>query len=237
VWSLPRGAFAETFFLGDDGRAVAVVAWRFVSVFDLDEPAVEIWTPAGLLATYSYRTLVAHPAHKRRIGPVGDFWRDWLDHAALEGSRLRIATSGPWAYELDLGSGAMLGRSIAVNGSLIWAVGLGLFVGGLAWLVLSWRGARRVAAKAERRRLRLAALGPCAAGLFLGTYLAGVPGIPDEWIFVVEHGLLLVSLVAFPISLGSSVRLEARSRRSRIALAAASGASCILVLGFHLFFT
>ena len=101
LWSIPRPARLEQFFVSDGGRAVAIVAWELVMM-------IELWTPAGRTRHYTVRELVAHPSLVHGVGPIGGSWRVWHDGVTQIGDSLEIATTGLYSYTLDLRLGKLV---------------------------------------------------------------------------------------------------------------------------------
>jgi hypothetical protein len=198
-WSFTREVGFDTFFVANDGKTVAVVRWHLVKLEQLDEPAVELWTQAGLARTYSVRELVAQPARPTGVAPIGGFWRRWRTGVHFDGRFLDVETTGLYAYRFDLDGDVE--RSLAASGALRWAASLGCLAiaFALGWLARSARRALEYAS--DRNRVALAAFAPIVTALGLAFYLGGVPFAPAELVAPITFALWIAGMLLAPVSL------------------------------------
>lgn len=210
LWSFRHPGGFDGYYLANDGRTVAVVAWEFVKVEDLDQPAIELWNASGRVRVYSVRDLIARPPRIRDVGPIGWFWRRWLSDVAFDGRALVVTTTGLHRYTVDMATGETTAE-LASSGLLVWLAGLAML--GLAVLL---------AVSAYRRRTWLAAAAPIGTLLWLWLDLAGIPGLPAEVVDDGQLAMFVITLVAVPVSFVAALRLPRGARALRIALAIAA---------------
>lgn len=79
LWAFERDVWQETHFLSNDGKALAVVMWQFVTLDSLaDGICVEFWDRTGKVREHSFAELCPCPTrYYFESGPVGSFWRIW----------------------------------------------------------------------------------------------------------------------------------------------------------------
>lgn len=199
LWSFPHHVGLSRFFLSDDGKTVAVVAWRYVSVLNLEGDAVELWNAKGRFRAYSFGELVAHPASSGFRGPIGPHWRIWVEKAFVDGGKLKVVTTGPFAYTFDLVSGRIASRSLAATGALSWALGI-LFLLFAVFIVIRARASEKDAVEDDRNGFYATAAGPVACAVFLWVTLAGVPFVPARIVFYIKLPFLIICLAALVYS-------------------------------------
>jgi hypothetical protein len=222
LWSLPRRVQFEAYFLAPGGQHIAVVAWRFVHVEQLDAPGVEILGPSGAVATYSVRSLVAQPPVIHGVGPIGPFWRNWLAGASQDGARLIVETTGLHRYVFDLVAGRLTASELRPAGLAMLAVAF-TFLLVAAALVIWTRRARQAAEwPAERRRFGIATAPPIAALVWLWLHVGGMPFVPAEYVAMVRLALIVVAIGITPFALLAIARLPAGRRLVRLLLAIAT---------------
>jgi hypothetical protein len=108
LWSWDGGVWGEH-FLSNDGKVVALVTWRFVTVNELATGAcVEFWDRTGRFRTYTFAELCAHPSRILGTGPVGDSWREWYSGAMGDGDTVQVRTTDEFEYVFSMEDGRIL---------------------------------------------------------------------------------------------------------------------------------
>lgn len=215
LWSFSRSFWQERFFVADDGKTVAVLAWKHVRVFNLEDEALQFYSARGKLRAYRYSDLVAHPAAQRGIGPIGPFWREWFDEVESDGKTLHLRTSGPSTYTFAMGTGDIVEEGFSPLGGALWVLGVILLHLGIL-LIFRWRRAVKNK-KPEARRLGWTSLGPVLGFIHLWLFLSGAPGVPAEWVFYVQLVLWPAALITGILSLVFSLRKPPRPGRAVLA--------------------
>ena len=198
-WSFERPIQFESFCISDDGKTVAVVAWHFVRVENLDEPAVELWNAGGRFKTIAVRDLAPSPSRIRGVGPIGGSWREWHDDVICGGTALTITTTGLYEYEIDYATGAHT-RSWSLPGIARYAVGVLALLGAIALVV--WSSRRREA------RVWVALLSPVAALAWLWLELAGAPYVPADATALLQMPLIAIALLALVPSVIAALKVQ-----------------------------
>jgi hypothetical protein len=113
LWSFDRSVWQEEHFLSDDGRMVALVAWRFVQLDKLPGGVcVEFWNQTGLSRNYTFAELCPNPSDSYlEWGPVGDFWRKWYSQVDGDGTHLRVRTTDKYEYVFAMDDGRIVEKS------------------------------------------------------------------------------------------------------------------------------
>jgi hypothetical protein len=203
VWTLQRDVKYDALVISDDGTTIAAVAWSYVRVDDLDKPAVELWTKDGLQKSWSYRELVAYPAHPGPGGPHGSFWRDWHDGWRNEGTHLVIETTGAFRYTIDFAT-RTYDRSFRLGGTLRLAAGVGSALIACLLFVFAIR---------RDRRTRVAAAAPVVGGIAHWLHLTGLPLVPAETLGPIASGAAILAALAVPVSLVAAITMTSSLAR------------------------
>lgn len=101
IWSFRQKIQFDSFYLSDDGESVAVVAWAFVQKNDTSKgAAVSIWHRNGKKCVFSFSDLSRpRPYRRGEIGPIGSFWRIWLEQQEQAPDGIRLLTAGrDWLF-------------------------------------------------------------------------------------------------------------------------------------------
>jgi hypothetical protein len=117
LWSYSAPAWLGPVFLSNDGRVVAVLAWKHVQIDGLG-PAecVGFWDRTGKFKSYTFGTLCPEPRSRWffEVGPVGSFWRVWYSSADQKGDELRVATTDLHEYTFSMKDGSILDERLLV---------------------------------------------------------------------------------------------------------------------------
>jgi len=226
LWSFERSMWQEKYFLADDGQSVAVLAWKHVQVFDLDQEALQFFKAEGKFKTYAYDDLVVHPSAPRGIGPIGPFWREWFDSASSDGKSLTLVSSGPSTYHFDLSTGEIRNEAFSPRGGLLWILGVLILHLGII-LVFRWRRAIKRALP-DAKKIRLISLGPLACCVHMWLFLAGVPFVPAVLVFYLQIPLWFACLFLGPFSLVVGLR---RPKGHRLGSAILVASTFLLAMG------
>ena len=218
-WSFERPIQFESFCVADDGKSVAVVAWHFVQVDNLGEPAVELWNASGRFATIAIRDLIPSPSRVRGVGPIGGFWREWLDEVRCTGTHAVIATTGLYEYAVDLATGAHT-RSWSLPGIGRYATGVLALLGAIALVV--WASRRR------EPRVWVASISPLTALTWLWLELAGVPYVPADATALLQMTLIAIAVLALVPSVLAARKVQ-RGGPLLAAIAALLGLAVVVV--------
>jgi hypothetical protein len=167
----------------------------------------------GRVAVYTIDDLVAYPPRIRGVGPIGSFWRTWLNDARISGDRLIVETTGMFTYVFDLRSGE---RARELRMGFVARFALGMLMFGLAVLVVVWtrRAQRHLEWTSERRRFAVAVAATFGMFVWLGLDLVGAPAVLD-WLQLAVWGL---SIVMVPVSLLAIAKLPRGRRLVRLVL-------------------
>jgi len=93
LWVLAMQPWLGEYYLSDDAKVVAVVAWEFVKEENLAKDGITFYGPHGRILGFSIDQLCHDPYTTRQvIGPVGDFWRRWLWKERAEGGDVIVHT-------------------------------------------------------------------------------------------------------------------------------------------------
>jgi hypothetical protein len=93
LWTFSQGIQFDKIFIANDGMTAIYVAWRYVSKRYLRFPAVTIYRQNGQKLSYPYRTLSKPRKYrKRESGPIGEFWRVWLERTWQTDNGIMIVT-------------------------------------------------------------------------------------------------------------------------------------------------
>lgn len=90
VWHFP-------FVLSNDGKTVAVVAWKHVQEEALNtEDCITFFSADGTKTGVSFKDVYPDPPKTSAVGvgPIGDFWRTWYQSVESKGDLLVIHTTG-----------------------------------------------------------------------------------------------------------------------------------------------
>jgi hypothetical protein len=140
LWSFDRAVWQETHLLSDDGKVVAVVAWRFVQVSETpDGVCIEFWNDLGMFKKYTFADVCPHPRrYWLEPGPVGSFWRTWYSEVEGDGAALRVRTTDEFEYVFAMDDGRILQATrIRLPWWSWWALFL-LGAGGIAVFFVLW---------------------------------------------------------------------------------------------------
>jgi hypothetical protein len=150
LWSFSAPVWQSPFFLSDDGRVAASLAWQHIRVQDIEEMgAVWFWDRTGKFQSYAMADLCPYPRRQGlfEVGPIGSFWRVWCDEVEQDGDTLRIRTTDRYEYLFSMKDGQIIARR------LVWTVFLRRYwyygAAALSLVLLLFVGVR------TRRRRRL----------------------------------------------------------------------------------
>jgi hypothetical protein len=118
LWSFSSPIWHGPFYLSNDGRVAAGLAWVHVRVEDVEDAvAVQFWDRTGEFKSYAMADLCPRPRRPLpfAVGPIGGFWRVWYDQAEQVGDTLRVRTTDRYEYLFSLKDGTMTRR-------LVWSV-------------------------------------------------------------------------------------------------------------------
>ncbi len=108
LWNFTRTLGHDDYFLSADGAYVVGVAWQFVKVDELDQPAVVVYGAKGIVSQWTFRQ-VGNPRSYRpqEVGPIGDFWRVWRDAAVADKETIHYALPEQKKLTIDLKAGTI----------------------------------------------------------------------------------------------------------------------------------
>lgn len=146
LWSFTTRVWHEPLVAADDGKTVARLAWSHVTIEQMKtHHSVAFWDASGESKAHSFAEVCPDPLHAGVPGPapMGDFWRTWLYDLHVDGSRLRVETTGRSGTTFSLSDGSILATHRQFIPARVRHLRpLGLVLAAIALAVLIVRGAR-----------------------------------------------------------------------------------------------
>ncbi|MEK6238321.1 MAG: hypothetical protein N2C14_26695, partial [Planctomycetales bacterium] len=113
LWSFSKRAGHGPFFLSNDGKTVAIVAWPYVHDKRLPTArCIQFWNASGEFASCQFSEIAPNPAPTSWVGggPLGDSWRTWYFDIERDGDELTIHTTDLFSLTFSLRDGSMTQR-------------------------------------------------------------------------------------------------------------------------------
>jgi hypothetical protein len=157
LWSFSKEYFYESpIFLSNDGKVVAILAWKYMNLDELDEQkrrqfwskgkCIQFWNSEGEFKSYQFAELCPTPQKKDHWeGPIGDNGGIWFTQAIQEDDTFRVQTTDSYEYTFSLKNGSILEKQLILkNQTIIWIGWLSLlFLISLASIIEIFRRKRR----------------------------------------------------------------------------------------------
>ncbi len=103
LWEFKRDVWHEDYFVSNDGQIVYYVAWPYVAVSELSNPAIITYLADGHKTSLTYEQICTPRKYRKdEIGPIGDSWRIWREAIKEDQGNLVINVSGAKPVILSL---------------------------------------------------------------------------------------------------------------------------------------